>query len=143
MKISDNEDLGFKNMKLAHTMIRIQNLEASLKFYCDFLGLQEVRRKNLGNEATLVFLSDDAGNYHIELTLNRDGRDYTVGDQFGHLAFHVDDLDGEPLWRSMVRMEGQRNMGSLEFQGHSREERAKPDHVSVLAHQPQVCPACG
>ena len=80
-------------MKLAHTMIRIRNLEASLEFYCGFLGLQEVRRKDLGNEATLVFLSDDAGNYHIELTLNRDGRDYTLGDQFGHLAFHVDDLD--------------------------------------------------
>jgi len=80
-------------MKLAHTMIRIRNLEASLEFYCDFLGLQEVRRKNLGDEATLVFLSDDTGNYHIELTLNRDGRDYTVGDQFGHLAFHVDDLE--------------------------------------------------
>ena len=93
MKISHNEDLGFKNMKLAHTMIRIQNLEASLEFYCGFLSLQEVRRKNLGNEATLVFLSDDAGNYHIELTLNRDGRDYTLGDQFGHLAFHVEDLD--------------------------------------------------
>ena len=80
-------------MKLAHTMIRIRNLEASLEFYCGFLGLQEVRRKDLGDEATLVFLSDDTGNYHIELTLNRDGRDYTVGDQFGHLAFHVDDLE--------------------------------------------------
>ena len=88
-----NKDSGFKDMKLAHTMIRIRNLEASLEFYCSFLGLQEVSRKDLGNEATLVFLSDDAGHYHIELTLNRDGRDYTVGDQFGHLAFHVDDLD--------------------------------------------------
>ena len=80
-------------MKLAHTMIRIRNLQASLEFYCGFLGLQEVRRKNLGNEATLVFLSDDAGNYHIELTLNRDGRAYTVGDQFGYLVFNVDVLD--------------------------------------------------
>ena len=88
-----NKDSGFKDMKLAHTMIRIRNLEASLEFYCSFLGLKEVRRKDLGNEATLVFLSDDAGNYHIELTLNRDGRDYILGDQFGHLAFHVDDLD--------------------------------------------------
>ena len=93
MNIPCNGDSGFKDMKLAHTMIRIRNLEASLEFYCNFLGLQEVRRKNLGNEATLVFLSDDAGNYHIELTLNRDGRDYALGDQFGHLAFYVDNLD--------------------------------------------------
>ena len=88
-----NKDSGFKDMKLAHTMIRIRNLEVSLEFYCGFLGLQEVRRKDLGNEATLVFLSDDTKSYHIELTLNRDGRDYTLGDQFGHLAFHVDNLD--------------------------------------------------
>jgi hypothetical protein len=38
-------------------------------------------------------LTDDSQNYHIELTFNKDGRDYTIGNQFGHLAFHVDDLD--------------------------------------------------
>ena len=80
-------------MRLAHTMIRIRNLEASLEFYCGFLGLQEIRRKDLGDEATLVFLTDDSQNHQIELTFNKDGRDYTIGDQFGHLAFHVDDLD--------------------------------------------------
>tara|TARA_B100001179_G_scaffold75341_1_gene52916 strand:+ start:241 stop:594 length:354 start_codon:yes stop_codon:yes gene_type:complete len=74
-------------------MIRIRNLEASLEFYCGFLGLQEIRRKDLGDEATLVFLTDDSQDYQIELTFNKDGRDYTIGDQFGHLAFHVDDLD--------------------------------------------------
>ena len=82
-----------QSMRLAHTMIRIRNLEASLEFYCGFLGLQEIRRKDLGDEATLVFLTDDSQNYQIELTFNKDGRDYTIGDQFGHLAFHVDDLD--------------------------------------------------
>ena len=80
-------------MRLAHTMIRVRNLDKSLEFYCGFLGLQEIRRKDLGDEATLVFLTDDNQNYHIELTCNKDGRDYTIGDQFGHLAFHVDDLD--------------------------------------------------
>ena len=80
-------------MRLAHTMIRVRNLDKSLEFYCGFLGLQEIRRKDLGDEATLVFLTDDSQNYHIELTCNKDGRDYTIGDQFGHLAFHVDDLD--------------------------------------------------
>jgi len=82
-----------QSMRLAHTMIRIRKLEASLEFYCGILGLQEIRRKDLGDEATLVFLTDDSQNYQIELTFNKDGRDYTIGDQFGHLAFHVDDLD--------------------------------------------------
>ena len=80
-------------MKLAHTMLRIRDIDASLEFYCGFLSLHEVRRKDLGDEATLVFLTDHSENYHIELTYNKDGRDYTIGDQFGHLAFHVDDLD--------------------------------------------------
>ena len=82
-----------QSMRLAHTMIRVRDLDASLEFYCGFLGLQEIRRKDLGDEATLVFLTDDSQNYQIELTFNKDGRDYTIGDQFGHLAFHVDDLD--------------------------------------------------
>ena len=82
-----------QSMRLAHTMIRVRDLDASLEFYCGFLGLQEIRRKDLGDEATLVFLTDDSKNYYIELTFNKDGRDYTIGDQFGHLAFHVDDLD--------------------------------------------------
>ncbi len=80
-------------MRLAHTMIRVQDLEATLAFYTGFLGLQEVRRKDLGDDCTLVFLTDEAGQYHIELTWNKDGRDYTLGDQFGHLAFHTDDLE--------------------------------------------------
>jgi len=78
--------------RLAHTMIRVRDLDATLDFYCGFLGLEEVRRASIGDEATLVFLADAAGNYHIELTHNHDGRDYQAGDQFGHLAFHVDDL---------------------------------------------------
>ena len=82
-----------QSMRLAHTMIRVRDLDTSLEFYCGFLGLQEIRRKDLDDEATLVFLTDDSQNYHIELTCNKDGRDYTIGDQFGHLAFHVDDLD--------------------------------------------------
>ena len=80
-------------MKIAHTMIRIKDIDKSIEFYCDFLGLQETRRKELGDEATLVFLSDEDENYHIELTFNKDGRDYVIGNQFGHIAFHVSDLD--------------------------------------------------
>ena len=79
--------------RLAHTMLRVRDLEAALGFYCGFLGLREVRRAAIGDEATLVFLSDAAGHYFLELTHNHDGRDYQPGDQFGHLAFHVDDLE--------------------------------------------------
>jgi lactoylglutathione lyase len=80
-------------MQLAHTMIRVKDLEATIAFYTDFLGLTEVKRGTIGDEATLVFLSDEWENYHIELTYNHDGRDYDLGDQFGHLAFTTDDLD--------------------------------------------------
>ncbi len=80
-------------MKLAHTMIRVHDLEQTLDFYCSFMGLQEVRRKDLGDECTLVFLTDPAGHYHVELTFNKDGRSYELGNQFGHLAFHTDDLE--------------------------------------------------
>jgi lactoylglutathione lyase len=80
-------------MKLAHTMIRVKDLEATLDFYVGFIGLREVRRKPIGDEATLVFLTDADGPYVIELTHNHGITDYTLGDQFGHLAFRTDDLD--------------------------------------------------
>lgn len=79
-------------MKLAHTMIRVRDLERSIDFYGDFLGLRETRRKDLG-DALLVFLADEDENHYIELTFNKDGRDYQLGNQFGHLAFFTDDLD--------------------------------------------------
>ncbi len=80
-------------MKLAHTMIRVKDLDATLDFYTNFIGLREVRRKEIGDEAVLVFLADEHENYHVELTYNNDGRDYDLGDQFGHLAFFPDDLE--------------------------------------------------
>lgn len=79
-------------MKLYHTMIRVKDLDATLDFYTNFLGLEEVRRHEIGDEATLVFLSDEERTHYIELTYNKDGRDYELGDQFGHLALLVDDL---------------------------------------------------
>ena len=79
-------------MRLYHTMIRVKDLDATLAFYTGFLGLEEVRRHELGDEATLVFLSDADRNYYLELTHNKDGRDYELGDQFGHIALLVDDL---------------------------------------------------
>jgi lactoylglutathione lyase len=80
-------------MKLAHTMIRVKDLQATLDFYTGFLGLKETRRKDIGDEATLIFLADADERYYIELTVNHGRTDYTLGDQFGHLAFFAEDLD--------------------------------------------------
>ncbi|MDG1501068.1 MAG: VOC family protein [Planctomycetota bacterium] len=79
-------------MKLAHTMIRVKDLEETLTFYTEFLGLKEYRRGTIGDECTLIFLGDEEASYYIELTYNHDGRDYDLGTQFGHLAFTVPDL---------------------------------------------------
>ena len=80
-------------MQLAHTMLRVKDLDATLTFYTEFIGLKELRRKPIGDEATLIFLGDDAGDYLIELTHNHGRDDYSLGDQFGHLAFFTDDLE--------------------------------------------------
>ncbi|MCH7826061.1 MAG: VOC family protein, partial [Acidobacteria bacterium] len=79
-------------MKLAHTMIRVRDLDRSIDFYSNFLGLREARRKDLG-DAILVFLADEDEHHFVELTFNKDGRDYDIGNQFGHLAFFAEDLD--------------------------------------------------
>lgn len=79
---------------LLHTMIRVKDLERSVDFYTGVLGLREQRRKVLEKaDATLVFLVDDAGHHAIELTYNHDGRDYDLGNQFGHFALGVPDLE--------------------------------------------------
>lgn len=81
-------------MKLAHTMIRVRDLDRSIAFYTEFLGLRETSRKDIG-DATLVFLGDGQTEHLVELTHNKDGRDYELGDQFGHLALYADDLEAE------------------------------------------------
>ena len=83
-------------MKLLHTMIRVKDLERSVAFYRDVLGFREEGRKVLDRaDATLVFLGDGSGTHQIELTFNHDGRGYDLGNQFGHLAIGVGDLDRE------------------------------------------------
>jgi lactoylglutathione lyase len=81
-------------MKYLHTMVRVTDLEQSLAFYCDALGLKELRRhENEAGRYTLVFLAapgdDDA---QIELTYNWDPEVYGIGRAFGHLAYAVDDI---------------------------------------------------
>lgn len=81
-------------MKYLHTMVRVTNLDASLKFYCDALGLEELSRKDYPQgRYTLVFLAapgDESA--QVELTHNWDPETYTGGRNFGHLAYAVENI---------------------------------------------------
>lgn len=88
-------------MQYLHTMVRVKNLEESLDFYCNKLGLVETRRyENEGGRFTLVFLAapedlerakEDKAPL-VELTYNWDTEDYGGGRNFGHLAYRVNDI---------------------------------------------------
>lgn len=93
-------------MRYLHTMVRVQDIDASLNFYCNLLGMSEVRRKDVeGGRFTLIFLaaSEDVEAAKLnqapmlELTYNwptegEAGEEYTGGRNFGHLAYVVDDI---------------------------------------------------
>lgn len=88
-------------MKYLHTMVRVHDLDASMAFYCDLLGLIETRRYvDEQHEFTLVYLAapDDLAQARaektplLELTYNWDGEVYQGGRNFGHIAFAVDDI---------------------------------------------------
>lgn len=81
-------------MKYLHTMVRVTDLDASIRFYCDALGLQELRRTDVPQgRFTLVFLAAPGDEEaQVELTHNWDPEDYTGGRNFGHLAYAVDDI---------------------------------------------------
>ena len=82
-------------MKYLHTMVRVRDLDASLRFYRDLLGLQEVARKhNEQGRYTLVFLAapGQQGVAELELTWNWDDEDYGGARNFGHLAYQVADI---------------------------------------------------
>lgn len=81
-------------MRYLHTMVRVTDLDASLDFYVNKLGLKETRRhENKGGRFTLVFVAPaENPDSEIELTYNWDPEVYTGGRNFGHLAFAVDDI---------------------------------------------------
>ena len=88
-------------MEYLHTMVRVSDLDASLDFYCNKLGLKEVRRMdNDKGRYTLVFLAAPQDEQTalaekaplVELTYNWDPEDYRGGRNFGHLAYEVDDI---------------------------------------------------
>lgn len=96
------------SIRYLHTMIRVGDVDAALRFFCDGLGLTEVRRKDSeAGRYTLIFLATPedveaaggkpesplrAGLPMLELTYNWDPEDYTGGSNFGHLAYEVDDI---------------------------------------------------
>jgi lactoylglutathione lyase len=88
-------------MRYLHTMVRVTNIDESLDFYCNKLGMKEVRRiDNEGGRFTLIFLAaredEKAGEMGgaplLELTYNWDPEEYSGGRNFGHLAYEVDDI---------------------------------------------------
>lgn len=127
-------------MKYLHTMVRVSDLDASLKFYCDALGLRELRRsEHEAGRFTLVFLAapgDDSA--QVELTYNWDEKGYTGGRNFGHLAYAVDDIYAacQKLADHGVTINRPPRDGRMAFV-------RSPDGVSVelLQHGPSLAPA--
>ena len=84
-------------MEFLHTMIRVNDLDESLKFYCEGLGMKLLRKQDYpGGEFTLAFVGygDEKNNTVVELTHNWGTSSYDQGSAFGHLAIGVDDIYG-------------------------------------------------
>ena len=115
-------------MKYLHTMVRVKDIDASLDFYCDKLGLVELRRyESEQGRFTLIFLAapgdEDA---QVELTWNWDPEDYGEGRNFGHLAYAVDDI-----YATCQRlMDGGVTINRPPRDGHMAFVRS-PDNISI------------
>jgi len=82
-------------MQLLHTMLRVKDLDASIRFYCDHFGMKELRRSDFpAGEFTLAFVGygDESEHSVLEFTYNYGKTDYELGDAFGHVAIGVDDI---------------------------------------------------
>ena len=80
-------------MKYLHAMVRVRNVEESLRFFCEGLGLQETRRHEAPEgRFTLIYLATAPGEPEVELTYNWDPEELGGARNFGHLAYAVDDV---------------------------------------------------
>ena len=115
-------------MKYLHTMVRVTDLDASLDFYCNKLGLQEVgRHDSEQGRFTLVFLAAHGDEEaQVELTHNWDPEEYGEGRNFGHLAYQVDDIYA--LCQKL--MDAGVTINRPPRDGHMAFERS-PDNISI------------
>jgi len=110
-------------MRVLHTMLRVGNLEESLKFYCDVLGMKLIRQKDYpGGEFTLAFVgyADESEQAVIELTYNWGVDRYELGNAYGHIAIAVEDIYGtcdkiKTLGGKVTREPGPMKHGSTEI----------------------------
>ncbi len=126
-------------MKYLHTMVRVTDLDASLDFYCNKLGLKEVRRHEVPQgRFTNVFVAADGDEAaQIELTYNWDPGDYPGGRNFGHLAYHVENIYDlcQKLMDAGVTINRPPRDGRMAF-------IRSPDNISVeLLQQGEALPA--
>jgi lactoylglutathione lyase len=81
-------------MKLLHTSITVRDIDASIRFYTENLGMRLVNRHEIPeNNAEIAFLEDGVTQHQIELTYWSSKREYVEGDQLDHIGFQVDDID--------------------------------------------------
>lgn len=81
-------------MKMAHTCVRVKDLDASLKFYQEAFGFEESRRRDFPeSKFTLVYLTLPGDDYELELTYNYDHAAYDLGDGYGHIAIASENIE--------------------------------------------------
>jgi lactoylglutathione lyase len=117
-----------RTMKYLHTMVRVTDVDKSLHFYRDLLGLKEIRRnENEKGRYTLIFLAAPGQEETpVELTYNWDPEAYTGGRNFGHLAYEVDDIYAfcDKLQKAGVTINRPPRDGNMAF-------IRSPDNISV------------
>ena len=115
-------------MRYLHTMVRVSNLEESLDFYCNKLGMKQTRRKDVeAGRFTLIFVAPEGQEEcPLELTYNWDPEAYGEGRNFGHVAYEVDDIYAtcQRLMQSGVTINRPPRDGRMAF-------IRSPDNISV------------
>ena len=140
-------------MQYLHTMVRVKDLDASLHFYCNLLGLEEISRKDSEKgRFTLVFLAapddrqralDDRAPM-VELTYNWDPEDYDGGRNFGHLAYRVDGFypyPGQYFYRASAKRRCLTTSGALAGYGEYRQLVMQRQTDAIIA-RPDLAISC-